>query len=40
MPTTVLVDAEGTIRWIDVHPDYTTRSEPDEILSAIASTLG
>jgi peroxiredoxin len=39
MPTTVLVDAEGTIQWIDVHPNYTTRSEPDEILAAITATL-
>jgi peroxiredoxin len=35
MTTTVLVDADGTIRWIDVHPDYTTRSEPAEILAAV-----
>lgn len=34
MPATVIVDASGTIRWIDVHPDYGTRSEPAEILSA------
>ena len=30
MPTVVVVDAAGIIRWIDVHPNYTTRSEvPD-----------
>jgi peroxiredoxin len=34
MPTTVIVDADGIIRWIDVHPNYTTRSEPAEILAA------
>jgi peroxiredoxin len=34
MPTTVIVDATGKIRWIDVHPDYVTRSEPAEILAA------
>lgn len=34
MPTTVIVDGAGTIRWIDVHPDYATRSEPAEILAA------
>jgi peroxiredoxin len=34
MPTTVIVDAGGTIRWIDVHPDFATRSEPAEILTA------
>ncbi|MGW4517415.1 peroxiredoxin-like family protein [Streptomyces sp. NPDC004393] len=40
MPTTVLVDADGTIRWIDVHPNYTTRTEPQQILDAVASLLG
>ena len=35
LTTTVVVDAAGTIRWIDVHPDYTTRSEPAEILAAV-----
>jgi peroxiredoxin len=34
MPTTVIVDATGVIRWIDVHPNYATRSEPAEILAA------
>jgi len=37
MPTVVVVDAGGTIRWIDVHPNYTTRSEPAEILAALAT---
>jgi peroxiredoxin len=35
MPTTVIVDANHVIRWIDVHPDYSTRSEPAEILAAL-----
>jgi peroxiredoxin len=35
MPTTVIVDADHVVRWVDVHPDYTTRSEPDEILAAL-----
>ncbi|HEY0499160.1 MAG TPA: peroxiredoxin-like family protein [Kutzneria sp.] len=35
MPTTVIVDAARTIRWIDVHPDFGTRSEPAEILAAL-----
>jgi peroxiredoxin len=39
MPTTVLVDAHGAIRWIDVHPDYTTRSEPPEIIDAVKALL-
>lgn len=40
MPTTVLVDADGTIRWIDVHPDYTTRTEPAALTEAVALHLG
>lgn len=36
MPTVVILDADGTIRWIDVHPDYTTRTEPSEILAAVS----
>jgi peroxiredoxin len=40
MPTTVLVDAAGTIRWIDVHPNYTTRTEPQQILDAVDALLG
>lgn len=35
MPTTIIVDADRKVRWIDVHPDYSTRSEPDQILSAL-----
>jgi peroxiredoxin len=34
LTTAVLVDATGTIRWIDVRPDYTSRTEPAEILAA------
>jgi peroxiredoxin len=37
MPTTVVVDAAGMIRWIDVHPNYTTRSEVADILAAVDS---
>ncbi|HEX3783715.1 MAG TPA: peroxiredoxin-like family protein [Pseudonocardiaceae bacterium] len=40
MPTTVVVDAAGIIRWIDVHPDYTERTEPQAILDAVAATIG
>lgn len=35
MATTVVLDAAGNVRWLDVHPDYTTRSEPDAILDAL-----
>jgi hypothetical protein len=39
MPTVVVADAGGVIRWIDVHPDYTTRTEPDRILQAITQSV-
>lgn len=39
MPTVALVDASGVLRWIDVHPDYTTRTEPEQILAALDTTL-
>jgi peroxiredoxin len=35
MPTVVIVDADHAIRWIDVHPDYSTRTEPAQILDAL-----
>lgn len=35
MPTVVIADAKHTLGWIDVHPDYTTRSEVTDILTAL-----
>jgi peroxiredoxin len=35
MPTVVVIDAAGIIRWIDVHPNYTGRSEVPDILAAV-----
>lgn len=35
MPTVVIVDSTGIIRWIDVHPDYTTRTEVADIVDAL-----
>jgi peroxiredoxin len=35
MPTVFIVDASGVIRWIDVHPNYTTRTEVADILTAL-----
>jgi peroxiredoxin len=40
MPTVALVDDRGVLRWIDVHPDYTTRTEPARILAALTETIG
>ena len=39
IPTTILVDATGTVRWIDQASDYMRRSDPDRVLAAIRSTL-
>jgi peroxiredoxin len=35
MPTVLLVDSNAAIRWIDVHPNYTTRTDVGNILAAI-----
>jgi peroxiredoxin len=35
MPTTVVIDAGHVARWIDVHPDYSIRSEVSAILAAV-----
>jgi peroxiredoxin len=40
MPTVLIADADGVIRWIDVHRDYTTRTEPGQVLQAITQTIG
>ena len=39
MPTVIITDAAGVIRWIDAHRDYTTRTEPGQILQAITQTI-
>lgn len=36
-PAVVVVDRDRTIRYVDVHPDYTTRTEPAQILEAVKS---
>jgi hypothetical protein len=35
MPTVVITDVGHVVRWIDVHSDYSTRTEPAQILSAL-----
>ena len=40
MPTVVIADADGVIRWIDVHRDYTTGTEPGQVLQAVTETIG
>ena len=39
IPTTILVDAEGKVRWIDQTDDYMLRSEPDRVLAAIEASI-
>ncbi len=40
MPTVVLVDGGGAIRWIDVRPNYATRTEPQQIEDAVTAAFG
>ncbi len=35
VPTTILADADGVIRWIDQSENYQQRSEPEYVLAAI-----
>jgi hypothetical protein len=35
IPMTVILDAGHVLRWIDVHPDYSTHTEPRHILDAL-----
>jgi peroxiredoxin len=35
MPAVVILDASHTVRWIDVHPDYSTRTEPRQVIDAL-----
>jgi peroxiredoxin len=37
MPATVILDGRRTVRWIDVHPDYSTRTEPKQVIDALDS---
>ncbi len=40
IPTTILVDASGAVRWIDQSADYMQRSDPETVRAAIDETLG
>ncbi|HEY2772625.1 MAG TPA: peroxiredoxin family protein [Candidatus Binatia bacterium] len=40
IPTTILVDARGIVRWIDQADDYMTRSEPSRVMEALGEALG
>jgi peroxiredoxin len=40
IPTTILVDAKSTVRWIDQSTDYQVRSSKERVLAAIEQELG
>jgi peroxiredoxin len=37
MPAVIVIDADRRVRWADVHPDYTTRTEPTAIVDVVRS---
>ena len=40
VPTTVLTDAEGIVRWIDQSENYQRRSDPARVREALKQALG
>ena len=36
MPAVVVIDADRKVRWADVHPDYTSRTEVSSIIDAVS----
>ena len=40
IPTSVLVDAAGVVRWIDQSENYQRRSDPEYVLGALQEHLG
>jgi peroxiredoxin len=40
IPTTILVDADHIVRWIDQAPDYQVRAAPERIRAALVDGLG
>jgi peroxiredoxin len=39
IPTTLLIDAEGVVRWIDQADDYRVRSDAERVLAAVRRHL-
>jgi len=39
VPTSLLVDANGTVAWMDQSDNYTRRSDPDIVAAALAAHL-
>jgi len=40
IPTTLLIDENGVIRWIDQTDDYRLRSSEDRVLQAVRNAFG
>lgn len=40
VPTTILVDGQGVVRWIDQSDDYRIRSDAPRVLAAVRAALG
>ncbi len=40
IPTTVLTDAQGVVRWIDQAETYQRRSDPERVRTALETHLG
>ena len=40
VPTTILADATGIVRWIDQSENYQRRSDPDRVRAALRDVLG
>ncbi len=39
VPATLLVDAEGIVRWVDISQNYQQRTDPEVVLAAIRTVL-
>lgn len=39
VPTTILADSEGRVRWIDQSENYQRRSDPERVRAAIEQVL-
>jgi peroxiredoxin len=39
IPTTILTDGQGVVRWIDQSDDYMVRSEPERVLAVVEQAL-
>jgi peroxiredoxin len=40
IPTTILVDADHVVRWIDQATDYQVRAAPERVRAALIEALG